>query len=609
MNHTFPYSSKLSGVVLTAILSGLLPGVVHAQNVYFDPNDTGTAAGGSGEFNGATSWESGGTDGAFASGSGAYFGDSAYFDGAAGTVTVNAPVNATYIEVGVTSGTETIGTTGAHASQITLPAGFGEDPPDYPNNELNPINVDTGSENVIFNSNINLNVFNRYYNDLSVNSASTGNVAFNGGITFTNNTNDTTDPYNQSMGEPDVELYASNGGSFTLNSTINEVDVQGSQPNGNAPYINFQVASTSTSSTLTLANGTTFEGVRMVVDSGTVLDQGATYTATATGGAEFIQVDGTGQYLTDADNLDVLTTVQNNGGDLTVGGYLADDTTFSGTITNYGGGGEIDLTAVAGGTVTFTNSIGFNSNTSLPINKIGAGTVILTYANNGFGGKTEIKNGTLLLNANNALTSQAGTVVIDEVLPANVTAAQTEATFGGDGSMLGSVVANGPDSVIAPGIGTNIAALYLYGGLVAQDGLTLDFKLNGGDESGHGVTNDYIYASTLTLNGLVTVNIENLGTITTGTPYILMSGGGTAKAWKGKPVFVFDVPTGYALDPSFGTPDGLRDGNDLGYVFSTNADDLAVQFIAVPEPSTCAMWLGGLALLGFIVRRKAALIG
>src|ERR1700744_2684884 len=93
-----------------------------AQTVYFDPNDTGTAAGGSGEWNGATSWESGaavgqsgGVNGPFVSG------DSAYFDGAAGTVTVNAPVTASYLEVGVNAGTETFGTgVGVDAGQITL---------------------------------------------------------------------------------------------------------------------------------------------------------------------------------------------------------------------------------------------------------------------------------------------------------------------------------------------------------------------------------------------------------------------------------------------------------------------------------------------------------
>jgi hypothetical protein len=593
MNYISLGSSKLSGAALAAILSSLvLVGSAHAQNLYFDPNNTKSEAGGSGSFS-TGSFYNGSGDQTFTSG------DAAYFNGAAGDVSVETPISASDVEINVTSGTENIGTAGK-SSQITMgPIGF-----NYSLTAFNINNGATGTENVNFNSNINLNVVNQYYNDLTATDNTSGNLAFNGGITFTNNTSAATDPSGNSMGEPNLEIYSGNGGTVTINSAVTLVNVNGSEPNGNGPYIGFDASSPS--SAMILTGGASFTNVGLNVNSGTVLDQGATYSGTVA------QVGGTGQYLTDADNVNVSTTIQNNGGNLTVGGALADNTSFSGVIVNYGGYGAIELTAAAGGTVTFSNSVEFNGNKNQMIDKIGAGTVNMTYSEGTIGGRTfggnsEIENGTLLLNADNALSTQGTTLTIDEVLPKNVNAAQTEATLGGGGSFLGGVVAAGPHSVIEPGSPTSIAALSLDGGLVAQNGVTLVFKLNGGDELGYGVTNDYIYAGSLTLNGPVTVDFINLGTITTGTPYVLMSGG--SEDWSGTPDFTFNVPAGYALDPGYGTPDPNNDGNDLGYNFSTAGTTFSVQFIAVPEPSTCAMWLGGLALLGFIVRRKGALIG
>jgi hypothetical protein len=94
----------------------------------------------------------------------------------------------------------------------------------------------------------------------------------------------------------------------------------------------------------------------------------------------------------------------------------------------------------------------------------------------------------------------------------------------------------------------------------------------------------------------VTINITSLGGIATGEVYVLFN---AADGVTGSPTFTFNVPTGYALDPDYGR------GGTVGYIFSRTGT-LSVQFIAVPEPSSYAMMLGGLALLAFCLRRKVA---
>ena len=55
------------------------------------------------------------------------------------------------------------------------------------------------------------------------------------------------------------------------------------------------------------------------------------------------------------------------------------------------------------------------------------------------------------------------------------------------------------------------------------------------------------------------------------------------------PTFAFAAPDGYLLNTAYGS------GN--GYVFDTTAKSLSVQFVAVPEPSTCVL-LAASGLLG-----------
>jgi hypothetical protein len=95
--------------------------------------------------------------------------------------------------------------------------------------------------------------------------------------------------------------------------------------------------------------------------------------------------------------------------------------------------------------------------------------------------------------------------------------------------------------------------------------------------------------------GGLTFNFTTSGPLLTSEPgspnfYTLVSGSGF---WDGSnATFAFNAPAGYVV---------------ARYDFDSFGDTFAVDFQVVPEPSTYAMMLAGLAVLGFCVRRKSAL--
>jgi hypothetical protein len=310
-------------------------------------------------------------------------------------------------------------------------------------------------------------------------------------------------------------------------------------------------------------------------------------------------------------------------GSIVVGGSTADLSTFQNITLVVTG---LTLTAVDGGRVD-VGSITGNGDISGLI-KTGAGTVVLESGStipvtNGFNNETppyvaDIQQGTLLINnplATSAFGSEGGTVRL-----------RAGATLGGSGAVGnnqkvvvdGPVTTNGPTAVIAPGdagqanlgITPSIGTLTLAGGLDAESGLTMDFKLTGGlnGQAGGfpapapGEDNDVLMGTDFTLNGNVTVNLTALGTgpLATETPYTLID---TSSSLLGNPTFTFVAPAGYALDLNYGADQGPG-----GYIFAssdTGGGTLSVELVATPEPSTYAMLFGGLAFLGFIVRRKS----
>jgi hypothetical protein len=603
MNYLFFSKTNRSKfeVPLVAIASLLfLSASVRAQVAYFDPMDTGTPAGGSGEFNGATSWESGGANGPFVSG------ESAVFDGAAGTVTVNADVNVGYtpgqldaMEIGVTSGTtETIGTSGADASQIT----FG---PILLNQNQTIVGIDSGTESVVFNSNLNLNLEAQTYGNIYVTSATSGNVAIEGGINFTNNASDATDPGNHSDGSPGLDLDATtSGGTFTLDSAVTSVEVAGNHPtqNGNQPTLLF--TGSNANNTLTLTTGASFTNTRVEANGGTILDQGATFVRTngvLLNGNGPIFVGGGGQYLADTAGMTISDTVSFTSGGGSIGSDLAAVTTFSGdnsynnglvAIAYANANDPMDLTAGAGGRVNILGDV-VNANGGM-VSKTGAGIVNIDDNNNAriqqYG--WDIQNGTLLANSSGTITT-GGLSIGNVATSALVPNTQTYATLGGLGNVSALTTAVGANSSITPGdptVNNGIGTLTLSGGLTATSGLTLNFVLNG-EGTGLGTNSSLLIVPTLTLDGVVTVNFTTLDTVVTDSYYTVMSANNEpGSTWTGTPSFTFNAPAGYEVEK---------------YIFDKRGDTFSVEFEAVPEPSTWAlMGLGALLVAGAARFRK-----
>jgi len=165
----------------------------------------------------------------------------------------------------------------------------------------------------------------------------------------------------------------------------------------------------------------------------------------------------------------------------------------------------------------------------------------------------------------------------------------------------------GPTSVIAPGdagqanlgIHPTIGTLTLAGGLEADTGLTMDFKLDG-EGTMVGKDSDELIVSSMTLNGPLTINLTALDTLLTGAGnfYTLVQDNGD---WDGTPSSVtVNAPAGYELDTDF--------GGGLGYVLdqTPGSGSFSVELVATPEPSTWAMMFGGLVLLAVRLRRKLA---
>jgi fibronectin-binding autotransporter adhesin len=270
------------------------------------------------------------------------------------------------------------------------------------------------------------------------------------------------------------------------------------------------------------------------------------------------------------------------------GGSTAHESTFSGTI--YINQANLTTSAVSGGLVNISGLVQHGTTTS-PGNfiKDGAGIVKLSRAaGNTYGvsgtKSTIVKAGTLIIA--NTSGSATGTSLVT---------VNTGATFGGAGYSTGLVTAQGAGSIFTPGdMGisgvSSIGTLNLMGGLSAASGATFKIDLNG-------ASNDKINFGTaaLTLGGIVTFDFISLGAVDA-TPYSLFLGSG---AWSGAPTFVFNGPTGYELDSTYGS------GN--GYIWNAGSNSLTVQFAAIPEPSvTGLILLGGLACC--LIRRRRATV-
>jgi fibronectin-binding autotransporter adhesin len=264
---------------------------------------------------------------------------------------------------------------------------------------------------------------------------------------------------------------------------------------------------------------------------------------------------------------------------LILGGGSADLSLFTGNINMGSSVQSLRVSAVAGGRVNFSGTI--TGSGSGQFIKQGDGVVALARA----AGSTQsravaVNAGTLLLmNTSNSATG-TGTVTV-----------AGGSALGGTGSASGAVTASAASSVFTPGDMTaggvsSIGNLTLSGGLAATNGATFKFDLNGAS------SDSITFGTGLDLDGTITFDFVNLGTVNAGVAYTLFTGSG---AWDATGAsFVFNGPAGYLLDSSYGTG---------GYIFDAANHTLTVQFSVVPEPSVAALAVAGIVGLG--LRRRS----
>ncbi len=263
----------------------------------------------------------------------------------------------------------------------------------------------------------------------------------------------------------------------------------------------------------------------------------------------------------------------------TIGGKGAYTSTFSGTIyMGYPYGLQtsprvdtpLDLTADAGGTVTFSgnlleptylNNVSINSN----VTKIGTGTVILSGSGNNYQGTTEVQAGTLLVNG--TLLSGGGTVTVD-----------SGATLGGTGTIDRSVAVF-TGGILSPG---DAVGTFTLSSLSLANGSNLAFTL--------GSSSDLVSTDALTLGTSVAL------TVTQGTGFGL----GTYK--------LIDYTS--LVDNSSGfsgwTVSGLSVGEIGVFSLSGSEVNLTVESSSIPEPSALGLLaLGSLGILAVRRRRSA----
>jgi len=395
-------------------------------------------------------------------------------------------------------------------------------------------------------------------------------------------------------GASQIQLNPVNGG-LTLSGTLyndNGVDyvVFGSQsgtvtnltlntPLGpNAPSqtnVDFTVAG-GRNTAIQVNAGQVWEGTTDVQSGSLTTANGVTLAS------KFIQVSGGTVATTSANTLFDLATLTVNSGRLSIGG--------SDTVGSLAGsGGSVNLAAAA----TLTAG-GLNTNTSYAgsisgsgsFTKVGSGTFTLSGVNT-HAGSTSVDNGGLRLDG-----SLVGSLSVASI-----------ASLSGTGTVGGNAVIAGRHSPgTSPGVQTFNADLAYAGGAI------VNWELIANNTGTAGTNYDQIVMPTgnLTVSGSTTLALSFNGPGSTvdwsnafwsvnraWTVYDL-SGGSTSN--------LSNLILGGSLLDAQG--DSLSPTERGYFTTSLSGQDVVLNFTAVPEPSTWAMALAGLAAGGLMIRRR-----
>ena len=271
---------------------------------------------------------------------------------------------------------------------------------------------------------------------------------------------------------------------------------------------------------------------------------------------------------------------------------------FSDTINGLTGSGIVDgisstptLTVGDGNATASFSGVLKNTAGTLALVKIGSGVQTLAGTNT-YGGSTSVSAGTLLINGDQSAATGAVTVAAG-------------ATLGGSGTVGGNTTITGIHSPgNSPGIQT------FNGNLTYEAGAVVNWELIANSTGSAGTDYDQILLPT-------TGNLSFSGSTTLALSF---NGAGSAVDWSNafwnvnRSWMVYDLSSGVVINPgSLVIGGSLLDsvGNSLsptgrGYFnTSVSGQDVMLNFVAVPEPSTIVL-LSGLAVGGFLLRRRRA---
>lgn len=203
----------------------------------------------------------------------------------------------------------------------------------------------------------------------------------------------------------------------------------------------------------------------------------------------------------------------------------------------------------------------------------------------GVGALVKQGGGSLTLGGSNtytgATTLSAGTLLVNGSLGNTAVSIAGGAMLGGSGNIAGGIVTQAAGSVIAPG---NSPDTLTVGTIDLSNGALFDFEL--GTQSDLLAVTGVLTAAAGTLD----FRFADAGGFTGGTTYDLITfASSTGLDYTDLSASV--VPSGYSLDPSFGTGG-----------WQINSGSLQVRFI--PEPSAALLGLGGMLAMAARRRRR-----
>lgn len=494
--------------------------------------------------------------------------DDAVFGGTAGNVTVNGTVYATAVSF----------TTGGYAltgGQIYLK-------PTANLSGLTMINLTSGTGNTTVSSNLTFDVTNRAGSQTRyiVRNQTTGHLTLSGNIFVDSsvaNVGTKFISFNQDNANGELTFSGNITGGANI-STALQFGSEGTSSSSAKYYI--------TGNNTGLLNGNVADITKGIVYAGSsnALGTGTIRFGNGSAAADSAQLL-TNAAITLANNI---SATGDGAATRTVGGGSAHQSTFSGNVNLYNSPTSYNLkiTASVNGRTDFSGVIS-DGNGTASIEKNGAGIVRLTNAaGNTYDGGTTVSAGTLIVtNTSNSATGTGGVQIA------------ANAALGGTGSISGLVTASAANSIVSPGdmaiTGvSSIGTLNLLGGLTAASGANFKFDLNG-------ASSDLINFGTaaVTLSGTVTFDFANLGVVQEGTTYTLFTG--TGGTWNNAgSTFVFNGPSGYQLDTTYGTN---------GYLWDASGHSLSVRFDAIPEPATSLLIGLGLSVVLFARRKHTRL--